>query len=85
MPTQTRDALDDLTKRKHGTGEFLVDQDGNLIHIESVFTVQVEDGESMADFIARARLEGTWQHGDRVQVPVQDGKTRFVRIIRPAA
>lgn len=84
MPEQTTKAIADLTARGFGTAEFLVDQDGNLIHVESVFTVQLGKGESMADFIARAKIEGTWQYGDRIQMPNQNGKMDFVRIIRPA-
>lgn len=84
MPEQTTKAIADLTQRGFGTAEFLVDEQGNLIHVESIFTVQLGKNESMADFIARARLEGTWQHGDRIQIPNQNGRMDFVRIIRPA-
>jgi len=84
MPEHTIAALDDLQARGFGTAEFLVDSEGNLIHIETVFTAQLEKGESLADFIARARVEGIWQHGDRIQVPAQNKRTEYVRIIRPA-
>jgi hypothetical protein len=85
MPERTTIALNDLTQRRFGTAEFLIDQDGNPVHVESVFTVRLQKGESMADFCARAKVEGLVQHGDRMQMPIQDGKTEYVRIIRPAA
>ena len=69
MPEQTIQALDELTRRGFGTAEFLVDEAGNLIHTETVFTAQLERGESLADFIARAKIEGIWQYGDRIQIP----------------
>jgi hypothetical protein len=84
MPERTIIALDELTKRRFGTAEFLIDQDGNPVHVESVFTVRLRSGESMADFFARAKTEGLWQHGDRMSMPIQDGKTDYVKIIRPA-
>jgi hypothetical protein len=85
MPEQTTTALQDLKDRRFGTAEFLIDQDGNPVHVESVFTSRLNAGESLADFFARAKIEGAWRHGDRIQVPAQDGKTEYVRIIRPAA
>jgi hypothetical protein len=84
MPEQTIHALDELTERGFGTAEFLVDQDGNLIHVETVFTAQLGKTESLADFIARAKIEGIWRHGDRIQIPAQNRRTEYVRIIRPA-
>jgi hypothetical protein len=84
MPERTTIALDELKQRRFGTAEFLIDEDGNPIHIESVFTVRLQAGESMADFCARAKVEGLWRHGDRMSMPIQDGKTDYVRIIRPA-
>lgn len=84
MPEQTIAAINDLTERGFGTAEFLVDSEGNLIHVETVFTAQLHKGESLADFIARAKTEGVWQHGDRIQIPAQNKRTEYVRIIRPA-
>lgn len=85
MSEQTTTALHDLKAGRFGTAEFLIDQDGNPVHIESIFTVRLQAGESMADFCARAKTEGLWKHNDRMQVPIQDGKTEYVRITRPAA
>lgn len=85
MPEQTTTALKELKDGRFGTGEFLIDQDGNPIHVESIFTVRLHAGESMADFFARAKTEGLWRHDDRIVVPVQDGKSEYVRITRPAA
>jgi len=85
MPDKTTKALDDLKTRRFGAAEFLIDEDGNPIHVESVFTVKLKAGESLADFCARAKTEGAWRHGDRLEVRVQDGKTDHVKIIRPAA
>lgn len=84
MPDSTIAAIDSLTKRGFGTAEFLIDEHGNPILIESIFTVKLKAGESFADFFARAKLEGIWQHDDRMQMPVNNGKTDYVRIIRPA-
>jgi hypothetical protein len=84
MPEQTITAIEDLQARGFGTAEFLVDQDGNLIHVETAFTAQLQKGESLADFLARAKVEGIWQPGDRIQVPAQNKRTEYVRIIRPA-
>jgi hypothetical protein len=84
MPEPTLKALEELTERGFGTAEFLVDHEGNLIHVETVFTAQLDKGESLADFIARAKVEGIWRPGDRIQVPAQNKRTEYVRIIRPA-
>jgi hypothetical protein len=84
MPTRTKEALDDLMARRFGTAELLIDAEGNVIHVETVFNAELRVGESLADWIARAKVEGIYQPGDRLHVPVKDGKTQYVRIIRPA-
>jgi hypothetical protein len=84
MPENTAAAIKDLTDRGFGTAEFIVDETGNPVHIETAFTAQLGKGESLADFFARAKVEGIWQPGDRVQVPAQNKRTEYVRIIRPA-
>lgn len=84
MPERTTIALDELQARRFGTAAFLIDQDGNPVHVESIFTVRLHAGESMADFCARAKVEGLWRHGDRLEMNIQDGKTEYVRIVRPS-
>lgn len=81
MPEQARTALEDLSDR-YGEAEFLIDQDGNPLHIETVFTIKL-DGEDPRDFFARAKRDGLWQPGDRIRVP-KHGRFDVVRIVRPA-
>lgn len=79
-----REAIDELTEKGHGTAEFLVDDEGNPIHVETVFTVQMDKGEDPDSFFARLKRLALWQPGDRVQLPANGGKYSFARIIRPA-
>lgn len=79
-----REAIDELTEKRHGTAEFLVDEYGDPIHVETVFTVQMNDGEDPNSFFARLKRSALWRPGDRVQLPANGGKYSFARIIRPA-
>jgi len=81
MPDSTLDALNTLAGL-HGEAEFLIDQDGTPLHVETVFTIKL-DGEDPRDFFARAKREGIWQAGDRIRVP-KHGRFDIVKIVRPA-
>jgi len=75
-------ALDELDAHHTGEAEFLIDANGNPLHVETVFAYRL-DGEDPRDFFARAKAEGLWQPGDRVRVP-RHGHYDLVRIVRPA-
>jgi hypothetical protein len=78
-----REAIDELTEKRHGTAEFFVDEYGDPVHVETVFTVQMDAGEEPESFFARLK-QSILHPGDRIQLPANGGKYSFARIIRPA-
>jgi len=66
----------------HGTADFIVQEDGSVVHDVTVFTRPLQ-GKHPREFLAEASALGVIRPGDRIQVPAQGGGYSYVRIIRP--
>lgn len=75
------DAINDLSTKHSGTADFIVLDDGTVIHDVTVFTAKL-GGSTPREFFSQAAADGTIRPGDRVQVPANNGRYDFVRIIR---
>lgn len=87
MPITTRlpfiQAILELLGHERGHAAFVVGEDGELLHIETVTTVKMEAGESLERF--HARLRALAQPGDRIEILNNGGRCDTARISHKSA
>lgn len=75
-------ALLDLLSHERGHALFEVDDDGELRHVETVYTIRLGKHESLDHF--HERLREIARPGDRIELLNNGGACDTARITRPA-
>jgi hypothetical protein len=75
-------AILELLRFERGHATFVVGDDGELTHQETVTTVKMERGETIDAFVARMKQDQVWRAGDTVEFLNNGGRCDTARITR---
>ena len=75
-----------LARFERGTATFVVGDEGEFIHEETVVTIKLGHGESLEAFHQRLRRDHGLQKGDRIEILNNGGHCDTARLsLRPRA
>ncbi|HMQ29163.1 MAG TPA: hypothetical protein PKD53_00480 [Chloroflexaceae bacterium] len=72
--------LAQLGRFERGSASYEVNDEGDLVHAETVVTVKMHPAESLEDFHRRLRREYGLQKGDRIEILNNSGRCDTARL-----